>query len=282
MHEILLKLYKGIVILSLTVLCVAAKAQDTAALKPLDFDYFDRDLIPARTIYGNSWDSLHVDSPFFDPHKMEFGYNLKLIEEDCKYVHPFRGDVTSEFGYRWGRMHKGIDIDLETGEKVVAAFDGVVRISKYNPGGFGHYVLIRHYNGLETIYAHLSKRLVQCNQTVRAGEVIGYGGNTGRSTGSHLHFETRFKGVAFDPQKIIDFESYRLKANEITIEKSWFLYYTSPYTYQQQFAQYHKIRKGDTLYGIARKYGTTVNALCKLNRISKDSILRVGRTIRVR
>ena len=266
----------------LVLLGFQAYAQDSADLKPIDFNYFDQDLIPAKSIYGNSWDSLHVDSPSFDPTKMEFGYNLKLIEEDCQYVHPFIGNVTSRFGYRWGRMHKGYDIDLVTGDKVLAAFDGVVRISKYNAGGFGNYVLIRHYNGLETIYAHLSKRMVHCNQTVRAGDVIGLGGNTGRSTGSHLHFETRFKGVAFDPSKIIDFDAYTLKSVEIVIDRSWFPYVTSPSQYQRQFAKYHKIRKGDTLYGIARKYGTTVNALCRLNRISRNSILRVGRTIRVR
>lgn len=274
---------RKIKILVLTFLLpLSALSQDSAQLKPIDHNYFDRDLIPAKALYENSWDSLHVDSPFFDPKKMEYGYNIRLVEEDCGYVHPFQGKVTSKFGYRWGRMHKGYDIDLVTGDEVVAAFDGVVRISKYNYGGFGHYVLIRHYNGLETIYAHLSKRLVDCNQTVRAGEVIGLGGNTGRSTGSHLHFETRFKGVAFDPSLIINFTEFKLKSEEITIDKTWFLYVTSPYSYQKQFAKYHKIRKGDTLYGIARKYGTSVNALCRLNRINRNTILRIGRTLRVR
>ena len=213
---------------------------------------------------------------------MEFGYGLTLVESDCEYVHPFKGRVTSKFGYRWGRMHKGIDIDLVTGDPVVAAFDGVVRISKYNHGGFGHYVMIRHYNGLETIYGHLSKRLVECNQTVRAGELIGLGGNTGRSTGSHLHFETRFKGKAFDPTKIIDFTNFSLKQESIVIDKTWFPYITNSYQYQQKFATYHKIRRGDTLSGIARRYGTSVSALCRLNRINRNTILRIGRTLRVR
>ncbi len=268
--------------LCLAVVSMYIYGQDSVVLKPMDHHYFDRDLIPAQSIYGNSWDSLHVDSPIFDPNKMEYGYGLSLVEEDCEYVHPFKGKVTSGFGYRWGRMHKGIDVDLVTGDPVLAAFDGVVRISKYNYGGFGHYVMIRHYNGLETIYGHLSKRLVECNQTVRAGEIIGLGGSTGRSTGSHLHFETRFKGKAFDPTKIIDFQNFSLKTESIVIDKTWFPYITNSYSYERKFAKYYRIRKGDTLSAIARRNGTTVTALCRLNRINRNSILRIGRTIRVR
>lgn len=280
----LLKGHKVIGVVVLLMIGVMGRAQDSIELKPIDFNYFDRDLIPAQSIYGNWWDSLNVDldTPAWHPAKMELGYSLRLVEEECGYVHPFKGPVTSKFGWRRGRMHKGYDVDLVTGDEVVAAFDGVVRIAKYNYGGFGHYVLIRHYNGLETIYGHLSKRLVKPNQTVRAGEVIGLGGNTGRSTGSHLHFETRFRGKAFDPSRIIDFKTFRLKTEEITIDRSWFPYMVNPYQYQKKFARYHKIRKGDTLSGIARRYGTSVSALCRLNRISRTTILRIGRTIRVR
>jgi len=98
-----------------------------------------------------------------------------------------------------------------------------VRIQRYNPGGFGNYVLIRHYNGLETIYGHLSEALVVRNQTVRAGQVIAFGGSTGRSTGPHLHFETRLMGQAFNPARIIDFESFQLKDTQVLVNHMWFL-----------------------------------------------------------
>ena len=106
--------------------------------------------------------------------------------------------ITDVFGYRprRRRMHYGLDIKVYVGDTIRAAFDGKVRVVK-NQGrrGYGKYLVIRHDNGLETVYGHLSKQLVKENQLVKAGEVIGLGGNTGRSTGSHLHFETRFLGI---------------------------------------------------------------------------------------
>ena len=107
--------------------------------------------------------------------------------------------VTSNFGSRWGRQHKGLDIKVYIGDTIRAAFAGKVRVVRYEAGGYGKYVVIRHYNGLETIYGHMSKWLVDENQTVKAGDPIGLGGNTGRSTGSHLHFETRLCGMALNP-----------------------------------------------------------------------------------
>lgn len=261
---------------------VDSLGMDSLIYHRLSPNYFDPGLIPCRDLYGDNWDSTNVDSFMFDPRTMPDEVTLDLVDSSCGYTHPFYGLITSRFGYRWSRMHKGIDIDLVTGDKVVAAFDGVVRISRYNYGGFGHYVLIRHYNGLETIYGHLSKRLVKVNQSVKSGEVIGLGGNTGRSTGSHLHFETRYIGKAFDPEYIIDFKEGKLKSPTIVIKKSWFLYITSPYDYQKKYAKYHTIKSGDTLSHIARKYGTSVSALCRLNGINRNTILRVGRTIRVR
>ena len=113
--------------------------------------------------------------------------------------------ITSNFGRRWGRRHQGLDIKVYIGDTIRAAFSGKVRVVKYDANGYGKYIVIRHNNGLETIYGHLSKQIVSPNQTVRAGQPIGLGGNTGRSTGSHLHFETRLAGVALNPALFFDF-----------------------------------------------------------------------------
>ena len=121
--------------------------------------------------------------------------------------------VTSNFGYRksFKRMHKGIDVKVYIGDTIYAAFDGQVRAANIDPNGYGKYVVIRHYNGFETVYGHMSKQLVKANDFVQAGEPIGLGGNTGRSTGSHLHFEVRFLGAAIDPAEIFDFKEQKLK-----------------------------------------------------------------------
>lgn len=253
--------------------------------KKVEYWNFDLGLIPAQSIYGISWDSENVDSPTYDAEKMKWGYLIDLDEEGCSYVHPFEGVITSKYGWRGRRWHKGIDIDLEIGDPVYAAWDGVVRIQKYNYGGYGNYVLIRHYNGLETIYGHLSEAIVQPNQTVRAGQIIGFGGNTGRSTGSHLHFETRLMGQAFDPARIIDFTTFKLKTDNAFINNLWFPYIRGNNTRANVVPagakRYHRIRSGDTLSGLARRYGTTVTSICRLNGIGRNTTLRIGRTLRV-
>lgn len=266
-----------------------AQIEDTtsaADIKEIKHWDFDLGLLPAQHIYGMSWDDRHVDSPAYDYELMKKGYILDIQQEGCNYVHPFQGRITSKYGWRRSRWHKGIDIKLDIGDPVYAAFDGVVRMQRYNAGGYGNYILIRHYNGLETIYGHLSEAIVVRNQTVRAGEVIGYGGSTGRSTGPHLHFETRLMGQAFDPSRIIDFETFELKCTQAKVNHTWF-----PYVYKgntranvvpANAKRYHKIRKGDTLSGIARRYGSSVNTICRLNRISRTTTLRIGRTLRVK
>ena len=189
--------------------------------------------------------------------------------------------ITSPFGPRWRRMHNGLDLKVNIGDTIVAAFDGKVRIVKYERRGYGKYVVIRHDNGLETVYGHLSKQLVEENQLVKAGEVIGLGGNTGRSTGSHLHFETRFLGQAINPADIIDFENsvphqdvYVFHNIKINGRKS------NIYTSSSDQMVYHRVKSGDTLGKIARMYGTTVNELCRLNGIKSTSMLRLGQSIR--
>ena len=128
--------------------------------------------------------------------------------------------ITSQFGPRWGRQHRGLDIKVYIGDTIRAAFSGKVRVVRYEAKGYGNYVVIRHNNGLETIYGHLSKHLVRENQTVRAGEPIGLGGNTGRSTGSHLHFETRLCGVALNPALFFDFRNQDVTGDYYVFRRS--------------------------------------------------------------
>ena len=178
-------------------------------------------------------------------------------------------------------MHRGIDLKVLVGDTIRAAFDGKVRIKNFERRGYGYYVVVRHPNGLETIYGHLSKILVEENQIVRAGETIGLGGNTGRSTGSHLHFETRFLGQAINPAEIIDFENgvphqdtYVFRNLKINGRRS------NIYTSSSDQMVYHRVKSGDTLGKIARMYGTSVNELCRLNGLKGTSVLRIGQSIR--
>ena len=206
------------------------------------------------------------------------------------FVMPVPGIKTSSYGIRHGRNHNGVDLDLETGDTVLACWSGKVRYSKYNDGGFGNLVIIRHYNGLETFYAHLSKLLVYPNQEVLAGDPIGLGGNTGHSFGSHLHFEIRFFDVPFNPERIIDVKSKKIKSDNLFVHKSFFYGSSSPSssrsTSSQQVSRskkkYHKVRSGDTLSAIAARYHSSVSKICKLNRIKPTTILRIGKSLRVK
>ncbi len=223
--------------------------------------------------------------------------------------------ITSNFGPRWGRQHKGLDIKLNTGDTIYAAFTGKVRIVRYEAKGYGKYVVIRHNNGLETIYGHMSKQLVKENQDVRAGEPIGLGGSTGRSTGSHLHFETRLCGTALNPALMFDFLNQDVVGDYYMFRKSTYNQEslvatrlrgvggkggedntdyaalaqqktrqqqtkTATRTQRQQTSNYHKVQRGETLYAIARKHGTTVDAICRLNRITQKTVLRPGQILK--
>lgn len=192
--------------------------------------------------------------------------------------------ITSKFGPRKRRMHYGLDVKVYVGDSICSAFDGRVRVVRTQRGGYGKYILIRHDNGLETVYAHLSKQLVEENQFVRAGEVIGLGGNTGRSTGSHLHFETRFLGVPIDPILLFDFEKQDIVADTYTFKAGSKSRSASGSTYtaagSDGVIRYYKVKSGDTLSRIASRNGVTVSALCKLNRITTKTILRPGQVLR--
>jgi len=176
---------------------------------------------------------------------------------------------------RRGRYHYGIDVKLYTKDSVFNAFDGIVRVSKYSKT-YGHVVVVRHFNGLETLYSHLSKRLVTPNQPVRSGEVLGLGGNTGRSYGSHLHFEVRYFGEPINPNDIIDFENFCVKNDTLYLNQQNF-----EYLIEARKAKYYTIRSGDTLSKIARRHGTTIRTLCRLNNMKETTILRIGRRLRV-
>lgn len=216
---------------------------------------------------------------------------------------PFDGRLTSGFGYRHGRNHNGVDIDLEEGDTVRAAFDGKVRYAKYHENGFGNLIIIRHYNGLETYYAHCSKLLVAPNQEIKAGDPIGLGGNTGRSYGAHLHFEVRFYDVPIDPELIFNFTHKDIHDN-LLVHKGVFVdggyrstsrvddapgvqgtgggTTSSTESSANTSAKTHKVRSGDTLSHIAEKYGTTVKRLCELNNMKPTDILHIGQVIKVR
>ena len=187
--------------------------------------------------------------------------------------------ITSKFGPRRRRMHNGLDIKVYIGDTIRAAFSGKVRMVKYERRGYGKYVVIRHENGLETVYGHLSKQIVNEDQYVEAGEPIGLGGNTGRSTGSHLHFETRFLGQAINPALLFDFEKQDIVADSYTFHKTKGSSGTARSMASGE-GLFYKVKKGDTLGRIAARQGTSIDKLCKLNRITRKTILRPGQVLR--
>jgi LysM repeat protein len=245
--------------------------QEDAFQNFLDTIYYENELDTF------AWDNKMINSGRFDSKNMTDIVKIPLNDTLKKsyFAYPFKNYVTSGFGPRRWLFHYGVDIKVLKGDTILSVLDGVVRVVKYDRRGFGKVVVIRHSNGLETIYGHLSKELVLPNQKVKAGESIGLGGNTGRSTGSHLHFETRYHGEPFDPNYFIDFSNYILKCDTLVISKANF-----DYLVELRKAKYHTIRKGDYLGKIARKYHTSVRKLCSLNHISTRTLLRPGRKIR--
>jgi murein DD-endopeptidase MepM/ murein hydrolase activator NlpD len=250
---------------------------------------------PADELYEGAWNNeflkaySNVDVP--DSFKIDVS----------SFVMPVIGYVTSPYGPRWRRFHYGIDLKLQTGDTVYAAFDGKIRVCSYERIGYGNYVVIRHPNGLETVYGHLSKSLVNIDEKVQAGQPIALGGNTGRSTGSHLHFEFRFLGRAIDPSEVVDFTHFCTYDDYYVFSKSrsgnaYFnvdfyakyksltgknvKYFTSKAKKNSKQAKYHKVKRGDTLSSIARRYGTNVENICRLNGIKGTATLKIGRTLR--
>lgn len=212
------------------------------------------------------------------PRKADFARTKDTSIINCtSAVFPYLGKVNSKFGVRSGKIHTGVDISIEEGKNVLAAFDGVVRFAGWNNTGFGNTVVIRHYNGLETLYAHLSAINCKPNQKVKAGEVVGKGGNSGRTSGYHLHFETRFRDNAFDPELIFNTSTGQVLAEMIPLYPHNFNYLKATSN-----SDYHVVKQGDTLYGLSRKYGVSVKKICNLNGITESAVLRLGQKLRLR
>jgi len=230
---------------------------------------------PADSAYHNIWTNARVNpyDKLFDQLKED----VHISMAGFRLPHP--GYVTSPYGMRKYRMHKGTDIKVQIGDSIRSAWDGQVRIVGWDPHGYGYYVVVRHTNGLETIYGHLSSPLVDEYQLVYAGEVLGLGGNTGRSTGSHLHWEIRYLGEAMNPANFVDFSTGQLKNKE---EYVIGIKAMKQKKAEQAAMQYYKVKQGDTLSGIAKKYHTSVKRLCQLNNIKETTILQIGRKLRVK
>ena len=245
--------------------------------------------------YFSVWDTDTVDPYGIDAKEYDDVVPIQLydISQGRYWAGPLSKGVTnSPFGWRWKRWHTGQDLDLDTGDPVYAAFDGIIRVSRVQ-GAYGRCVVIRHYNGLETLYGHLSKINFETNTIVKAGDEIGKGGSTGRSSGPHLHFETRYEGNPFDPRNIFNFSPA-----QINIVSQEFLMTSRVYDYLRGGANkgdfefdepvkivrkiWIRVPSDGTLSSIAEKNNTTVTELCKLNRIKPYTRLKAGYRLRVR
>src|SRR5574344_505330 len=252
---------------------------------------------PAAELY-DSWDDAYA-------HKTAGNMPDKLTISLRHFCMPTNSRViTSNFGARWGRQHKGLDVKVYIGDTIRAAFNGKVRVVRYEARGSGNYIVIRHQNGLETIYGHLSKQLVSEDDVVKAGDVIGLGGNTGRSTGSHLHFETRLCGVALNPALFFDFRNQDVTGDFYTFNKDSYEEESATATrlrgkiggggYTRELVKgtstkssidnseprYHKVKSGETLATIAAKRGVSIDRICELNNITKSTKVRPGQILR--
>ena len=216
------------------------------------------------------------DESLVNPYGIRLVDMKDTIKIDLRgYVPPSVKYVTSDFGYRRGGFHHGIDLKVHKGDSIYCAFDGQIRLTKYQRRGYGYYIVVRHNNGLETLYAHLSKTLVTPGQDVKAGEVLGIGGSTGRSTGYHLHFETRYLGNVVNPNDLFNFKEPGVKS-----EVFWLSAQNFNYVKEVEKVRYWTVRSGDSLSRIASKTGTSVSRLCSLNKLTTKSVLRIGQKIR--
>ncbi|MCF0176538.1 MAG: peptidoglycan DD-metalloendopeptidase family protein [Bacteroidales bacterium] len=258
----------------------------------------DFDMVANADIFTKYWTSKTTNPYGIPVDSLDNTTAIWLVDDIGQYHCPYIGSVYArgKFMMRSGRRHLGVDLPLKTGDPIYATFEGKVRYSGYMHG-YGNFVIIRHSNGLETFYGHLSKRNVEENDWVNAGDVIGLGGSTGRSTGPHLHFETRYNGYAFDPQWLIDFQSGTLRHRLFVLKKRYFSISNSfendfedeekaEAEYQKaeaerKAAKYYTIRSGDTLGRIAQRNHTTIKNLCRLNGIKETTILQIGRKIRI-
>lgn len=265
----------------------------------------NEEIVRGSDVFREYWDMNTINS-YKDLPLTALPYRnvICLVDSVSRWVCPYQGRVLSNFGYRRGRRHQGVDIPYPKGTPVKAAFDGRVRISTLTKG-YGNLVVVRHENGLETYYGHLSRRDVQPGDWVRSGDILGLGGSTGRSTGPHLHFETRYRGFAFDPKWIVDFETGKLRTTVFVLRRS----YLDPSSHyvpdsvdeeeaiyasdeeieaeekrieaERAAMRWHTVRKGETLSGIAVREGVSMAKIKKLNPGLNVSKLRIGQKIRV-
>ena len=234
----------------------------------------------------SAFDTTNI-STIINPYGIEINNLPDSILIDCSdYQYPtISQHITSRFGIRGARFHHGIDIGVKHGDTIYSPFAGTIRYVNYQRRGYGHYIIIRHNNGLESIMAHFSRTLVSIGDTVKAGDPVGLGGSTGRSTGPHLHLEFRLLGNSFNPEKLINFKTTEIK--NINNEGSFLITLADTYSHQGDLeemkrAAYHRVRSGETLSHIARRYGTSIRRLCALNGIKETSVIRIGQSIRYR
>lgn len=238
--------------------------------------------MPSFLWYGSNFSDTRVRLGNLSMDSLPDEVNIRLLKEGETFCFPIKNIITSPYGWRWNRPHRGVDIRLNTGDPVHCAFNGVVRIAR-PMGGYGNLVVVRHYNGLETVYGHLSKINVKPMQEVKAGDILGLGGSTGHSTGPHLHFEVRFQYEPFDPEWILDFGSYSLRTQRLHLDKTYFgiskphqgqeLAYKADKSYVKEDQRtrqkpkeiYYTTRRGDTLESIAQNYHTTPDKIRSLN-----------------
>ena len=278
------------------------RVEDTQAF--ID-NLFSEEDEPELDIYTEGWDSKLVNA-----YANSVVPDTKEIDVSG-YVMPHSGYLTSPYGYRrrYRRIHKGVDIKVYIGDTIRAAFDGKVRLTNFERRGYGKYVILRHTNGLETVYGHLSEFLVEADQYVRAGDPIALGGNTGRSTGPHLHFETRFMGYPINPSAIFDFanqtvhtdtymfdkETYKLARNYDPAANNQYATQwrqANPQPARQvaskasgnggKGASTYTVRKGDSLSKIASRNGLSLQRLCRLNGLKTSSKIRIGQKLKLR
>ena len=254
---------------------------------------------PDSTVYTSYWDMEKI-SPYREValSSIPSATPIQLVDSLRAYRFPIKGRITSRYGLRRKVNHNGIDVAVKVGDTICSAFNGVVRFSKATDTGYGTLVIVRHDNGLETYHGHLSKRLVEAGDRVVAGQPIALGGNSGRSTGPHLHFECRYMGQSFDPERIINFSTGDLRREELLLKRSYFSIYSK---YEQDWngekllaeadkkenelsaeRRYYKVRSGDYLGLIAKRNYTTVSAICRLNGISANAVLPIGKVLRVK
>ena len=256
-------------------------------------------------VFNTHWETTSVN-PYQKPvEKLPDAWSIWLVDSLSQFHCPYKGSIWpgGKYGPRKNRRHQGVDLPLTVGTPIYATFPGKVRVSRYSESGYGHYVVVRHENGLETFYAHLSEKNVAVGDWVNAGQVIGLGGSTGRSTGPHLHYEVRYQGFSFDPEWIIDFKKGTLRQRLFILKKKYFgVNHADPQNFEDEVpeekkneaakpattptsssgAVYHVIVSGDTLYALAVRNNTSVASICRLNNITENTVLQLGQKLRIK